>query len=472
MCANAEPVSPPTPPDMREKRLIPRIRPFSYPPAPESSIIASVFARHTHYFSNGQLWNNCLLKSDAYGHHRGFHRESTATRRAVDAEGNEVDVPMEIAGDGSAVPVEAAMMDFSSRSEEAGSNSLSSSGRVPLGGVPQQQTGLNGTSQQQQMVQQLSGFRSSTNQQQSHTTTNNTTTAQAGSNQRRFQMIHGGFPATNTTTTQPSQVEQSQQHTVTVNQSQKGVSDFYETAFTAASPTSTIKVLPPQQKHPSALGSPVAQQSVVASAATSGIHQVAKARVSLSQPIELPAEMAGVANGDNRQLQWIISVGKESVSEQLSLLTASVGQIAQWTADTTPTQQGGSAIASSVSSLSSTLVEMVTCVKELSALLRTTTQHSLQPTLLQQQNVICEAVERFLKRIHEGESQTLRRSALLSAASQIGDASAMLSVTTASIEDEEEGGAGEEAKELERYFDLLNDRIQQVATSTANLVLQ
>uniref|UniRef100_A0A915EWA2 Talin central domain-containing protein n=1 Tax=Ditylenchus dipsaci TaxID=166011 RepID=A0A915EWA2_9BILA len=168
------------------------------------------------------------------------------------------------------------------------------------------------------------------------------------------------------------------------------------------------------------------------------ISVVEQSQKSVNQPIgqiHLP-QMPG--KSQEEQILWLFQVGSESVRERLGILVATVAQIIEWTSITGPRTDGQ--VTEAIESTPSTLVDLAACVRELASILP---DKRLATELLQRTHKLLDVFSLFWKKL---ESQA-KRSTFLSAASI-------------------------RRNEAQMFYDLLNDRIQNIATSTANLVLQ
>lgn len=109
------------------------------------------------------------------------------------------------------------------------------------------------------------------------------------------------------------------------------------------------------------------------------------------------------------------------------------------------------------------LADLIACARELSALL----WHVSKPVatkLLLKTHKLCGMFVIFMEQLH---SQSFaKRSAILSAASLVGEATCAL-LSTTSREDNENVDDN-----IQAFYDILNERIQNIASSTANVVLQ
>lgn len=119
-----------------------------------------------------------------------------------------------------------------------------------------------------------------------------------------------------------------------------------------------------------------------------------------------------------------------------------------------------SLISRSIASSGIVLSDLVACARELSALLWHVSE-SVATKLLSKTHKLCNVFVIFMEQLH---SQSFaKRSAILSAASLVGEATCAL-LSTASNEDKDDNA--------QVFYNILNDHIQNIASSTANVVLQ
>lgn len=109
------------------------------------------------------------------------------------------------------------------------------------------------------------------------------------------------------------------------------------------------------------------------------------------------------------------------------------------------------------------LADLVACVRELSALLWHLSE-SVATKLLIKMRKLCEMFVIFMEQLH---SQSFaRRSTILSTASLVGKVAYALLNTTSSADKEKF------EDNMQLFYDNLNDCLQNIASSTANVVLQ
>ncbi|KAI1729780.1 FERM central domain-containing protein [Ditylenchus destructor] len=190
--------------------------------------------------------------------------------------------------------------------------------------------------------------------------------------------------------------------------------------------------------------------SALSSAVEKVIQLSEQNRKFVSQPLETIQLPPNVGRIEQEQ---IVEVGKQSVRERLGFLVATVAQIIEWTDVTIPTTDEH--ITEAVLSTCGPLSDLVVCVRELCSILP---DKQLSSELIQRTHKFCDVFALFLEKL--GSSS--KRSVSLSAASLVGETSCGL---VNAMESQKSG-------ESRAFYDALSERIQNVATSTANLVLQ